>query len=446
VAGFAPRLNAQVKALAVSPDHKTLYVGGSFTQVGATARSHFAAFNLTTGGLRKLAPKANLTVNAITATKKTVYFGGSFSAVDGKLRSRLASVSVSTRKLTSWAPVANGGVQAMTLTTDQTSVIAGGSFTKLNGKAALGMGSLNPKTGATKTWKINKVVKDSGPNAAILSLKASGTKVFGSGYTFGAGNFEGAFAASAKDGKVTWLQDCHGDTYDVAPIGDIVYSVGHPHYCKNIGGYPDTSPRTIWRRALAVTRAATGTVAKNGQPTYWGGTRKYGNFQGQPAPTMYDWFPEIAIGTYTGMAQGAWSITGNKTYISIGGEFPKVNGIAQQGLVRMAIPTKAPNAAGPVDHSAATTPTAVLQASGTVTVSWLTNWDRDDLKLTYTLKRDDALVYTSPRQASTEWSRPILTRADAVPVPLGGTVTYTVTATDPEGNSVTSGPVSVTRL
>ena len=111
------------------------------------------------------------------------------------------------------------------------------------------------------------------------------------------------------------------------------------------------------------------------------------------------------------MTQAAWSIVGNGTYVALGGEFTKVNGTAQQGLVRMAVPAKAPRKMGPVDKSTATTPTAVLQADGTVAVSWLANWDRDDLRLTYRLSRNGVVIDT---QTVSEpfWSRPTLSFVD----------------------------------
>ena len=104
------------------------------------------------------------------------------------------------------------------------------------------------------TWKVNKVVKNGGKASAILSLATDGSTVYASAYTYGTGNFEGVYAASSTDGTIRWLQDCHGDVYSVAPIGDVVYSVGHAHYCANIGGFPDTSPRKAWYRAMAVTQ------------------------------------------------------------------------------------------------------------------------------------------------------------------------------------------------
>jgi hypothetical protein len=334
----------------------------------------------------------------------------------------------------------------MTLTSDSTKVIAGGAFSTLGTRTELGMGALSAKSGSVRTWKINKIVKDWGPNSGITSLRTQGKTIYGGSYTYGSGNFEGAFAASATDGAVRWLQDCHGDTYDVAPVGDIVYSVGHAHYCRNIGGFPDTKPRSIWNRALAVTRTPRGTVAKNGQPTYWGGTRKYGNFPGQPAPSLYDWFPDVASGNVTGLSQGAWSVVGNKSYISLGGEFPTVNGVAQQGLARLAVPKKSINRQGPVDHSSVVTPTAVAEV-GKATLSWLANWDRDDIRLTYRLVRtgDDGnrVVIDTQRVASMRWNRPTLTFVDTT-APLDTAARYTVTVSDPDGNTLTTAAVKVT--
>jgi hypothetical protein len=440
-----PAFDKAVKTLAVSADKKTLYVGGAFTKVGSSRRSYFAAVDARTGALRKLAPKFNKQVNAIAVKGGTVYVGGTFSKVGSAKRTRLAAVSASTGKLAKWHPSANNTVLALVVTGDGKRVVAGGRFTKLNKTTATGMGALDPKTGGARTWRVNKVIKNSGSKSAIWSLKADATTVYGTGYGYGSGNFEGAFAASATDGTIRWIQDCHGDTYDVAPIGDYVYSVGHAHFCANIGGFPDTNPRNIWNRALAVSKSAAGVVAKNTQLK--AGTQTYGNFQGQPAPALYTWFPNLTDGTYTGQKQAAWSVVGNGSFVALGGEFPTVNGVAQQGLVRFAVPAKAPNKIGPQVTSLATLPTASLKADGTIALSWKANWDRDDLRLTYRLSRNGVVISTQTA-SSTSGNRPTLGFVDTDPAAgLTGTsraVSYTVTAADPSGNAVTSAAVKVT--
>lgn len=443
ITSFAPgALNGPVMALAASADKKTLYVGGSFTKVGSSTRLRFAALNAKTGLLKSQNPAFNTTVRALVVSSKTIYAGGSFTVVNGKARARLAEIKASNGQLTSWKAEADALVHALVLTTGNKLLVVGGMFTRLNSTVASGSGAVSTKNGKTKTWKVNKIVKNGGKASSILSLTTDGSTVYGAGYTYGTGNFEGVYAASSKDGTLRWLQDCHGDTYDAVPIGDVVYSVGHAHYCSNIGGFPDTSDdsklRSAWYRALAVSKKAAGTVAKNGQTS----AKTYTNFQGNPAPALLNWFPNISAGTYTGMSQGAWSVVGNGTYIAIGGQFPKVNDTPQQGLARMAIPSAAPRKVGP-SGSAVSLAVAAQQSSGSVVVNWNQLWDRDDLRLTYELSRNGVVI--DKRTVSVPfWKRTTMSFIDTGAAGLGAsTVTYQVRVADPDGNTVTSSEICV---
>ena len=62
----------------------------------------------------------------------------------------------------------------------------------------------------------------------------------------------------------------------------------------------------------------------------------YFNYEGQPKPTLLNWFPDMNAGTDQRQSQGPWSVTGNADYVVYGGEFTTVNFKAQQGLVRFA--------------------------------------------------------------------------------------------------------------
>lgn len=441
VTRFAPRaFNGAIRALAVSSDKKTLYVGGTFTNVGTTKRGRFAALNAITGALKSPKPSFNSPIYALAADSKKIFTGGLFTSVDNKPRTRLAAISAKTGKLTSWKAKANATVRALVLTSKSKLLVAGGSFSKLNSTKASGSGAVSPSSGKTKTWKVNKIVKNGNSKAGIWGLAADSNTVYGTGYTWGKGNFEGVFAASSKDGTLKWLQDCHGDTYSVAPIGDIVYSAGHPHYCSNIGGFPDTSPRTRWFQALAVTKNAAGTVAKNGQTT----SKAYTNFEGKPAPSLLNWFPQLSTGSYTVQKQAAWSVVGNSKYISLGGEFPMASGKPQQGLVRMAIPSIAPNEVGPVGGPSAVGLAADSQVGGRIVVTWNQLWDRDDLKLTYVLTRDDTVI--NKRTVSVPfWERSTMSFIDTDAASSSSSTgpTYRVTVSDPDGNTVVSSAVTV---
>lgn len=402
---FAPQFNGPVKALAVSTDGTTLFVAGGFTRVGPYTRNRFAAFRISNGELLTKNPSFNASVEALAVTSSTVYAGGSFTTVDGVSRSRLAAVQAFSGALTAWAPVADNTVRALTVTGDRSKVVAGGSFARINGLISNGLQAVDASSGVRRRWNINTVVKDFGADASILSLAADGDTVYGTGYAFGGGNFEGVFAADDSVGDVHWLQDCHGDTFSVAPVGGVIYSVGHPHFCSNIGGFPEFTPRRE-QRAMAVTKQALGTVAPNSQPG-----RSYGDFGGYPAPSIYNWFPALNTGTVTGQFQGAWSVAGTPDYVVLGGEFTTVNGAAQQGLVRFTLPSRSPVRRGAEDRTAATAPTVTAGPGGTARVTWTANWDRDEMTLGYDVLRDGAVV-GQVVQRSTFWTRPTLALTD----------------------------------
>jgi trimeric autotransporter adhesin len=438
VSTFSHSLNAQGLVIAASPDGSRVYVGGDFTAVDGVSRNHIAAFDTATGALSTtFRPSIAGQVRGIAATGSTVYAAGNFFSVNGIGRTRLAAAAASTGALLSWAPSADNVVRTIVLSPDRTRVIAGGHFTTLNDLAAYGMGSLDAATGATLPWAANQKIRDAGSTGAITSLRADGSTIYGGGYAFGAGSsFEGTFAADPTTGEIRWLNDCHGDTYDAFPIGQVLYSVSHAHDCSAIGQFPETSPRT-WHHAQAWTTYATGT---NKGPDSYGW-----NYNGIPDSSLLHWHPTLGIGSYTGQYQAAWSVTGNSSYVVLGGEFPTVNGTAQQGLVRFAVRTIAPNRVGPV-ASSGLTPTATSQGNGTVRVVWRATWDMDNQTLTYQVLRDGGTtpIHTTT-QASSFWQLPSLAFVDTGLAP-GSTHTYRIRVVDPLGNgrsSSTSNPVTV---
>ncbi len=439
ITSFAHSLNGQAIVATASPDGTRLYVGGDFTTVDGASHVRIAAFNTATGALvSTFSPSVNARVKAIAATNTTVYFGGSFTSVNGIARNRLAAVSAASGSLLSWAPSAdNNSVTAMVLAPSGREVIVGGAFTTLNGVSAPGLGAVDPVTGVTLPWAANQSVQDSGSGAGITSLSTDGSQVYGTGYVFGGdGNLEGSFAADPDTGAIKWIEDCHGDSYDTFAVGSVLYLVSHEHFCGNIGSFPQTNPWTYYH-ATAFTTYPTGTIAHNSEGDYF-------DWFGNPAPTQLDWYPTMTNGTYTGQNQAAWSVTGNTSYVALGGEFPTVNGTAQQGLVRFAVAAKAPNKVGP-RPSTGLTPSVVSLGSGTARVAWQTTFDQDNEALTYKVVRDGNVaspVYTTTVN-STFYHLPVAGFTDTGLSP-GSTHTYRVYVTDPFANSQTGSTVSVT--
>jgi PKD repeat protein len=439
IASFAPSLNAQALGITASPDGSRIYVVGDFTAVDGAGYYRIAAFNTATGQIiPSFRPILESQGRAVVATNSTVYMGGTFSTVNGTPRGHVAQVNASNGSVTSWNPGADSTIEALALTPDGTRLILGGRFSNLGGQPNYGLGAVDTATGSVIPWAANQKVRDGGVRASITSLYATNDRVYGSGYVFGSlsdGNLEGIFSADPDTGNLYWIEDCHGDTYSVYALGDAVYGAGHPHYCGNIGGYPQTNPWT-YHHTIAFSKAATGTITND--------PYGYFNWAGNPSPSLLNWFPQYVTGSFTGQGQAAWSLAGNSQYVVVGGEFPFVNGVAQYGLTRFAVHSIAPNKVGP-NVNTALVPNAASYNKGEVRVSWTATYDQDNTNLSYKVVRDGATatpVYQTTQQ-STFWQRAPMGFIDKNLTP-GSTHSYRVYVTDPDGNSISRLGSSVT--
>ncbi|MEA5117249.1 MAG: PKD domain-containing protein, partial [Propionicimonas sp.] len=342
-----------------------------------------------------------------------------------------AAYNASTGSLLSWAPDggSSGYVFAMVASPDKSRIIAGGSFLTINGVSAYGMGSIDAATGGTLDWAANNRVRTGGANGAITTVSTDGTSIFGAGYAFGSGaSFEGTFSADPTTGALNWINDCLGDTYDTFPMDGSLYTVSHDHDCSLVGGVPDTNPRNRWTKASA----------ERIGPAIGVTTRKdaYGwDYTGIPYTGVLHWYPDFAFGTYTSAQQAGWAIGGNGDYLVIGGEFPRVNGTAQQSLVRFA---KKPISNGlKPTPSAGSAPTPLPTSGGAVRVVFGAMYDADDTTTTYDVYRGVGSgmtrIATVTKNDAEFWSLPKYTVTDTGLAP-GTQVRYQTRATDPAGN------------
>ena len=443
-----PGLNAQGLVIRASADGSRLWVGGDFTTANGTARGHLAALNPADGSLVSgggfVPPNVGGQVRGLGITPSTIYVGGNFTSANGVARTRLAAFSVSTGAMSGWAPAAAGGyVWAMTMSPDLSRVIPAGSFTTLSGQAAYGMGSLMASDASVNPWPAQEKLRAAGANGAITSIKADATQVYGTSYAFGAGaSYEGTFAVDPMTGQINWQNDCLGDTYDIAPAGDVLYNASHQHDCTPVDGWPDTNPRVRWQKAGASYSHATGIQTKNDA---YGWASTYG-YLGTPNAALLHWYPNFAFGSYTSAGQAGWAVDASSDgqWVVYGGEFPRVNGVAQQGIVRFRARTGAPNTSGPSYSTTPATPTpsttAVSFAAGEARVSFGSAWDMDDQELTYDVLRNNNTWVSSQKAKSNFWTLPRLGFIDKNLTP-GATYRYQVRITDPNGNILWS-PVS----
>ena len=439
---WAPSANGDVNSIEASADGSTLYVGGSFTQLNGANAYRVGAISAADGSSRSLGLKTNATVKAValSADGSTLYIGGSFTEANSAARYRVAAFNLKTNKLTDFAPhVDNFSVRALTASPDGNGVAIGGAFTSVDSSDNPGYGlAILENDGSLRNNEINTVVRNADTYGAIMSLRSdSKGGLYGVGFSQSSrqANIEGMFRADWTTGKLSFLADCHGDSYDVLPAGDVVYVASHTHDCSNIGGFPNST--TEYHHGVAFTNYATGTVGPNT-------ARYYADHQGEPAPTNLNFYPAFTTGTYTGVNQATWTVEGNSDYVAYGGEFTAVNGTSQQGLVRFASRDIAPNKMGPENKGGAYKVTADSVDSGVVTLSFQANWDRDDKTLTYKVYRDttDSQPVSTQTVTAGFWELPQLTATDTVDP--GTSHRYRVVVEDKWGASTYSDWVSVT--
>jgi PKD repeat protein len=429
VTGWAPSLNAQGLAIEASADGSRIFVAGEFTSVSGVSRSRLVALDATTGTVvTGFNANVNSRVRALDVDGTTLYLGGAFSAVGGQPRSRLAAVDASTGAARPWAPQVDSEVFALAVPSGAGTVVAGGRFQFANGQEVRGLGAFAASDAALLPWPSYGIFPNYGPNSAVWSLSTDGARVYGTGYDyFGPSEWEGSFAITAATGAIEWVNACKGDTYGSAPIGDVLYSVGHPHDCGMIGGHPQAEPWTF-QRALATTTA----------PASDGRRNQYGAYSAYNAPELLHWLPTFSAGTFTGQSQAGWTVTGDSEYVVIGGEFPRVNGTAQQGLSRFRV--NGPNTAA-IQGYTELTPSITSLAPGTARVAWTAAWDRDNRRLTYEVLRGattaSSVVVGTVAADSSWWDRRRLAFTDTT-APPGTSQTYRVRVKDAFTNTLVS--------
>nr|WP_244542595.1 LamG domain-containing protein [Actinomyces glycerinitolerans] len=438
---WAPQTNGAIQSIAAMPDGSRLFIGGAFSQVNGETVWRVAAIDPVTAERKPLTAAANAKVFAVevSADGSTLYVGGAFTQVNNQERLRFAAVDLTTKKLLDLkANIPDFSVRTIAAEPNGTGVAIGGSFTSVNGSTNPGYGmAILEQDGSVRQNNLTSVVKSGNTYGGIMDLKADEQGLYGAAYTQSRaqGNLEGVFRADWTTGDVDYIADCHGDSYDVFPSGDVVYAANHGHDCSNIGGFPNNTAN--YHYALAYANYATGTVGTNTASGYF-------DFGGQPGTTNLNWYPDFTPGTYTGLGQATWTVEGNDEYIVFGGEFTAVNGESQQGLTRFARRDIAPNQQGPVNKGGSYQVTVSSPTAGVVRLSFSANWDRDDKTLSYAVYRDslDSEPIWTHDVTAGFWELPTLTVTDSVDP--GSTHQYVVRVTDPYGAATRSDWVTVT--
>jgi hypothetical protein len=247
---------ADGEVLAIAVAGNTVYIGGSFTNVGGAARSSIAALSAASAQVQPFNPGLNKRVRALAASSSTLYVGGEFTKVGATSRGKLAAFSLATGALSSgWAPkAANGKVNTLALSTDGGRVYVGGTFTTLNGQGAYPyLGAVDPANGKTDAGFV--------PNSQfpVLNLVADSRGVY-----VGQAGSGGHLLLLHQDGTLMRpVYQLDGDVQAVAVDGDSVFGGGHfTNYCVgNTGsGRPFVCDQNLQRRKLLEVSISTGQV------------------------------------------------------------------------------------------------------------------------------------------------------------------------------------------
>jgi hypothetical protein len=399
-----------VDALSVSPDGKTLYLGGSFSKVDGSSRAYLAALDISggtspTGALVSTwKPTAGARVLTITHSPdgSEIYIGGDFAKLNGVARAMAGAVDTS-GTLQPWAPTLNGDVTSIAVATDDSRVLVGGYFTTFNGVTQQSIGSTDPATGATEPWAATIVPNKSGCISEVKDIVISGSTAYIADEGTGGGCFDGDWAANVSDGALVWQNDCLGATQSLVIINGWLYKGSHAHDCVySPGGFPQTNPETLHH--LLAQALTDGTIGH--------------------------WTPNTDNSNL-----GPRVMATDGTQMFLGGAFNTVNGLPQEGFARFA-PTPDTTVPGrPL------VPTVTSTSAGVDSVSFNAVSDSDDGTLSYAIYRDSGKTPIATITATSwPWAEPVLHYRDAGLV-AGSSHTYTVTASDGTNTSAKS-PVS----
>jgi hypothetical protein len=315
---FDAQVGGPVRALALSPDGRRLYIGGDFEHAGGRPAQNLAAIDTATGALDPTfaPPRLNSGVHALLLAGNRLYVGGNFtealSAGRAAPRPQLAALNARTGALLKWRPPANSGgeffgqtgsettsgdglVHDLALSGDGQQLYAAGTFVNFGGRK--GLLSLDASSGKATPWQPQM----DRPVFGVDVWAGDGRTLFAA--TGGPNGTLRAFQPGSAGGAPAWEVRTDGDNMDVLASTTTVYLLGHYNYIIPAGSTClRMCPGGPARHHLAAFDAATGTIDP--------------------------WNP--AANTSTGAYSGA--IGAN--HLWVGGEFTMINQVAQPGVAQ----------------------------------------------------------------------------------------------------------------
>lgn len=289
----------------IKPSGSNVYLGGGFSTVGGATHKKIVEVDNSTGAVVTgfKVPTPNKTVYAITPAGSDLYIGGAFTKLGGAAKSFAARVNASTGALESaWNPVVDAQVHAIALNGAGTRVVLGGFFRNLNGASFIGIGAVDSNTGATVPWAWHTSDLQTFRPFQVLRFTQDGSTLFGAG----TGNGGELLNFNIEDGTLKWVSGVNGNVTDMAVLDGFVYYGGHfSGYCGPIPGNNFCTVQAS-RDKLVALDEATG--------------------------ALQSWHP--AVNTSLGME----AMAAGDSSLTIGGQFTKAGGVAQQHFAQFREP------------------------------------------------------------------------------------------------------------
>jgi hypothetical protein len=295
---FHPKLNGRVYALAVSPNHRFLYVGGQFSSIGGHPRHGLAAFNLRTGRLAPRIPDLGITgtVRAVAVSRVgRVYVGGSFGHVGSQRRQNLAKLVMRGGRFRvdrRWRPTTDHEVRDIVVSARTSRVIVGGLFTSVNGRSGqAGIAALGQGRARLLRWA-------SHPRYDILDLALCGERLYAA-----EGGPGGTSLAYGLNGHLKWYYQTDGNIQATTCLGRRPVFGMHgdyvaPHKNQRLSEYGHST--RIERHKLFML-----------------------SFRGN----LMRWNPNV--NSNAGVL-GVWALAAGGGNLYVGGDFTGIHGVTQQ--------------------------------------------------------------------------------------------------------------------
>ncbi len=349
-----------VTALALSG--KTLFLGGRFKAVDGKPRRALAAVSVGRGRLlgwrlqgyprfiEKGKPAGAGTISTLAVSGSTLYVGGSFSQIGGRRREDLAAIAVRTGRATPWNPAPNSSVTV--IRPRGGTVYVGGYFSRIGGAARNGVAALNATSGRSRSFNAHVPA-----DTAIYDLAVGPAAVYIAGEfsSLGGRSRHLLAAVDRRTGAVTpWEPSISGDSVSALALDasrNTLYLAGE---FEEVGGQRrdtlaavDTRSGdvTAWDpRALGDIRVLSarpgGVVLAGGDIEFVGGVRRHGLASLTPVGGLTDWNPNL-----DGIVR-ALAFDSSKSRLYVGGAFAPGDVPAQRNLAVVDSATGAVHAFG----------------------------------------------------------------------------------------------------